>query len=151
MLKRKGLFCLFHCLVSVMLGFELRDSCLPGRYSITQITPSALFALVILETGSRFLPRLAWTFIFLFYTSGVVARMTNAYHHVHVTMSIEMGSHNLFFSRLVWNHNSLYEPPMQLGKVHAWCSVIGWYGIWLAFLPGLALSCSPPDFSLPSS
>jgi hypothetical protein len=43
-----------------VLEFELGTSCLLGRHSI-------LFAQVILEIGSRFLPVLAWAMILLFY------------------------------------------------------------------------------------
>jgi hypothetical protein len=52
-----------------VLGFELSASCLLGRCSTAWAIPSALFALVCLETGSYFLPRQAWTLILLFYTS----------------------------------------------------------------------------------
>jgi hypothetical protein len=53
-----------------VLEFELRASCLQGRCSTTSITPSDLFALVILEIGSCFLARPAWTVILLYYASG---------------------------------------------------------------------------------
>jgi hypothetical protein len=52
----------------VILGFDLMASCLLGRHSITWAFPVALVALVILEIGSFFLSKPAWTYI-LFYTS----------------------------------------------------------------------------------
>jgi hypothetical protein len=51
------------------LGFELRALCLLGRCSTVRATPTSLFALVILEIVFCFLPRLAWTSIFLSYAS----------------------------------------------------------------------------------
>jgi hypothetical protein len=50
-----------------VLGFELRAFCLVSRQ--TWAPPPALFTLVILDTGSHFLPRPAWTLIVLLYTS----------------------------------------------------------------------------------
>jgi hypothetical protein len=50
---------------------------------------SALFALVISEIGSLFMPRLAWTAVFLFVLSWV-AEVTDASHHAQPL--IEMGS-----------------------------------------------------------
>jgi hypothetical protein len=59
---------LFFFLV-VVLGFELRALYLLGRSSTAGTMPPALFALIILDIGSCFLPRPAWTSIFLCYTS----------------------------------------------------------------------------------
>jgi hypothetical protein len=49
-----------------ILGFELKASPLLGRRSTTWATPTALFALIILETGSHLFPEWAWTTILLF-------------------------------------------------------------------------------------
>jgi hypothetical protein len=51
-----------------VLWFEFRASHLQGRHSTTWATLLPHFALVILEIGSHFLPRLAWTTILLFHT-----------------------------------------------------------------------------------
>jgi hypothetical protein len=49
----------------MILGFEIRDYvCLAGALLLEL---SALFALVIFEIGSYFLPRSAWILILLFY------------------------------------------------------------------------------------
>jgi hypothetical protein len=45
--------------LSLILEDELRASGLLGRYSTTWATPSAFFALVIFETGSHFMPKIA--------------------------------------------------------------------------------------------
>jgi hypothetical protein len=50
-----------------VVGFKLRALCLLGRHSTAWATPLALFALIILEIGSCFLPRAAWTMILLFF------------------------------------------------------------------------------------
>jgi hypothetical protein len=50
----------------VVLGFELSVLSLVGRHSITLVMPPTLFALVILEIGSHFLPRPVLTMIFLY-------------------------------------------------------------------------------------
>jgi hypothetical protein len=56
-------------IVFVVLKFEHRASFLLGRCSTAWATPPAYFALIILETGSHFWPRPAWTVILLFDTS----------------------------------------------------------------------------------
>jgi hypothetical protein len=48
------------------MGFELRASCLLGRNSSALTMTPAIFAMVILELGSHFFPKLAWTEIILF-------------------------------------------------------------------------------------
>jgi hypothetical protein len=50
-------------------GFELRALYLVGRCFTTEAMPPALFTLVILDMGSRFLPKPAWTRILLYYAS----------------------------------------------------------------------------------
>jgi hypothetical protein len=50
----------------VVLEFECGASHLLGGPSTTWIMPPTLFSLVIGEKGSHFLPRPAWTTIFLF-------------------------------------------------------------------------------------
>jgi hypothetical protein len=57
----------FHCFLA--LGFELRTLHLLGRCSIAWAIPPALFTLIILEMGSCFLPRSAWTMTFPIYAS----------------------------------------------------------------------------------
>jgi hypothetical protein len=62
------------------LGYEVRALRLLGRCSTTWTMPPVLFVLVILGTGSHFLPRPAWITIFLFYAS-IVAGTISIYHH----------------------------------------------------------------------
>jgi hypothetical protein len=59
---------LFLFFLLAVLSIEFRTSCLLDRHSTAWDTPPFLFALVILETGSHFLPRPAWTMILPFYT-----------------------------------------------------------------------------------
>jgi hypothetical protein len=54
------------------------------------VTTSALFVLVILEIGSTFLPRLAWTKILLFYAASCCSGDTEMLHHNQL-FSTEMG------------------------------------------------------------
>jgi hypothetical protein len=63
-------FALVICFYFVVLGFELRGFTI-GRQALHLLShaPPARFALVILEIGSCFLPRLAWTTILLLYAS----------------------------------------------------------------------------------
>jgi hypothetical protein len=53
----------------VVLGFELGASHLLGRCSTAWASLPTLFAMVNLEMGSHFLPRLAWTVVLLFWAS----------------------------------------------------------------------------------
>jgi hypothetical protein len=84
----------------VVLGFKLRTLSLMGRCFTTWATRPALFDLVTLETGSCFLPRLAWISILLCYTS----------HHSqddrHITpcpvFSVKMGSCELLCLGRPW-------------------------------------------------
>jgi hypothetical protein len=59
------LYSLYFLLFFVVVEFELRASCLLGRCCITWAMPLVLFALVIFQVGSSFLPGLAWTVIIL--------------------------------------------------------------------------------------
>jgi hypothetical protein len=61
--------CAHLCVLFFLFLFGSTGVCWLGRHSTTWATPPVLFALVILEIGSRFLPRLAWTTVLLFYTS----------------------------------------------------------------------------------
>jgi hypothetical protein len=63
----KHLFYFF--LFLVILEFVLMVLHLLDRHFTSWATTLALFTLLILETGSCFLPRSAWTTILLFYTS----------------------------------------------------------------------------------
>jgi hypothetical protein len=58
--------CLCWCPHFFFLGSELRVSCLLGRQSTNWTISTALFALVILETESHVLPRLASNMILIF-------------------------------------------------------------------------------------
>jgi hypothetical protein len=69
-----------------------------GRHSLVWATPPALFTLIILEIGSCFLLRQAWTVILLFYIS-TFPEMTGVYHHTQL-FSFEMGPHELLPSPL---------------------------------------------------
>jgi hypothetical protein len=51
------------------LAFELRALHLLSRHSTAWATPPTLFTLRVLETESRFLPRLAWSVVLRFYAS----------------------------------------------------------------------------------
>jgi hypothetical protein len=73
-------------------GFELRALHLLDRCSTTSGMPPALFALVILETGFHFLPRLTWTSDFMF---PAFTGMTDLGHHVQI-FPIQMESCKLF-------------------------------------------------------
>jgi hypothetical protein len=76
-----------------VLGVELRDSSLQGRCFITPVMLPALFALVIFEIGSHFMPGPAWTVIFLFVLP-CIARMMSKHHHAQLL--VQMASHNFF-------------------------------------------------------
>jgi hypothetical protein len=65
--------------------------------------PPALFALVILEIGSHFLPRLIWIAILLFYPD--IGGLTGARQLISVEMEISQSPIP------AWNHN----PPSQHG------------------------------------
>jgi hypothetical protein len=75
------LFNIFNIFWRVVLEVELRVSHLLGRCSTTSAMPPALFALVISEIGSHFVPRSDCTVILLFMIPGV-AGMTGACHHI---------------------------------------------------------------------
>jgi hypothetical protein len=81
-------------------GVWIRASHLLGRYYTTWAMSSALFALAILEIGSSFLTRLAWTVI-LFYASHWF------WDDKHTNMSsffpLRWGLTKLVMSRLAWN------------------------------------------------
>jgi hypothetical protein len=66
--RREGTISQFNILL-VVVGFKLRASHLLSRHTVTWAMPPALFVLLILETGSHFLSRLALTLIFLLYSS----------------------------------------------------------------------------------
>jgi hypothetical protein len=74
----------------MILGFELRASCLLGKH---YATPPALCVLVIFEIGFHFMPRLAWTAIFL----SVLLCMAGMMGTHHCTQPlVEMESQELF-------------------------------------------------------
>jgi hypothetical protein len=72
----------------MVLGFELRASCLllQALYGVSH-APSP-FALVTFEIGSCFLPKPAWTMTLLF------GWVTGTWHHTQPL--VEMGFHGLF-------------------------------------------------------
>jgi hypothetical protein len=59
-----GIF--LHFFFLEVLGFDRRTLCWLGRHSTSWTMPVALFALVIFEVGSYFLPWVAWTVIIVF-------------------------------------------------------------------------------------
>jgi hypothetical protein len=79
---------------------KLRASCLLGSHPTTWPIPPVLCALVILEIGSCFLPRLAWIATFLFCASW---QQENDRHPAQL-FPTEMGLAN-FFAWLALNHN----------------------------------------------
>jgi hypothetical protein len=97
----------------LVLGFELRASCLLYRYSTSWVMPLALFALVILEIGSHFLPWPTWTMILSLYLSffGYCGVWTQG----------------LILARQVLcllRHSS--RPFLVLGSLDSWASFPGW-------------------------
>jgi hypothetical protein len=113
-----------------VLGLEPRDS--------AWATPLALFALVILETGSHFLPRLTLTTILLAITGRQVHIITLSF------FSIDIESHKTFFAQvgLTWN----LDPPISFPSSLGWqmCTTIPSY--WLRW--GLTNSTSLPSNSI---
>jgi hypothetical protein len=75
---------------------ELRASHLLGRWSTTSATHTpALFSMVIFETGSQFLSRLAWITILLVY--GSHSSWDDRHAPPCSAFFFEMGFHKLFF------------------------------------------------------
>jgi hypothetical protein len=115
----------------------------------------ALFALVILEIGSCFLPRVTWTAVFLFYASccswddGCVPLYP-------VFFSVEMGVSQTLLPVLAWNCDpSPLSLPCSLGwQAHStgprywlrWVAA-GW-GLANYFLRNGLCPFDPPDLSL---
>jgi hypothetical protein len=67
--------------------------------------PPVLFSLVILEIGSCFLPRQAWTTIPLFQAAAGMTKCTPP--HPALFFPIEMEVLRIFLPRLLWNP----DPP----------------------------------------
>jgi hypothetical protein len=120
------LFCL------IVLKCKLRASCSLGRHSTSWVTTPVLFALLVLEIGSCFLPRLTWTTVHLFYAS---------FCHLDATPS---------FFPLRWYLTNLFagtglKPtilPISASRV-TWdsrhtplCPVTGWSGVSQTLCPG---------------
>jgi hypothetical protein len=86
-----------------VLEIELpfRTSLLLGRHFTAWATPPPLFALVIFETGSHFLPRLAWTTSLLFMLPAITGmKVRNSSLSF---FPLKRGLTNFF----AWNH----DPP----------------------------------------
>jgi hypothetical protein len=83
----------------VILGFELRALHLVGWCSKHLSQASSHFYLVILEIGSCFLPRSAWTIILLFMLSAI-AGISGRNHHSQL-FPLRWGLTNFFFF-LLW-------------------------------------------------
>jgi hypothetical protein len=110
-----------------VLGLELRASYLLCRRFITWVPPSDLFALVILEIGSYFVHRSAWT---------AGTGMTDMHHHVEVFFffsPIEIESHKYFCSgcpgttslvRMTGTHYCAYL-LVEMGVLQTICP--GWH------------------------
>jgi hypothetical protein len=101
------LFIFIYCIYSIFFevpGFELRASYLLGRCSNAWVIPWDLFALIILEIWSHFLPRLCWIMIMLRFLR--FTRMPGA-HHCAPPFSIVMGYHKPFLFCLVWPGTSV--------------------------------------------
>jgi hypothetical protein len=94
---------------SVVLGFELRASHLLSQPSTASATFPALYALIILELGFCFLPRLTWTVTLLFYTSH--CSWNDSHAPSHPGFSFEVGSWN-FLPRLAWSHDPLIQQSL---------------------------------------
>jgi hypothetical protein len=118
------------------VGFELRTLSLLGKCSTSWATPLDLFSLVILEIGSHFLPKLAWTLILLFYASHYtwddrhVPPCPTFFHWDGVLQTF-------FLPRLVWNYDPPYlSLPSTLDGRHVPLQpAIGCNGVSQAFCP----------------
>jgi hypothetical protein len=82
-------------------GFKLRSSHLISKHSTTWVTPSAVFALIIYETGSHFLRRSGWTVVVLWFGLLTVAGITGAHHHAQLFL-LRWSLMNCL-PRLAWN------------------------------------------------
>jgi hypothetical protein len=139
----------------VVLGFELKALHLLDRHSTAWATHPALFALVILETGSQFLPRLAWTTILLFYTSCCDWDSRSA---PPCLFSVEMRSCWLCVLDWPWTMILLISAQTMSSYVCLPCSwddrhtlyiqLIDWVGGLTNFLPGLTSSCQLQNLHL---
>jgi hypothetical protein len=92
-IRKESVFLQQFCFFAV-LGFELRASHLFGRRSTTRAVPLALSILVVWGIRFHFMPRCAWTVIFLFVLPQV-AGTTGA--RCCAQPLVETGSHKLVF------------------------------------------------------
>jgi hypothetical protein len=92
----------FFFLLFFIFWFEFRASHLLGRYCTAEPHSQALFGLVILEIGSRFLSGLAWISVLLLYASAI-AKMTVPSHPAFYHLDGFLGT---FLPRLTWNPDS---------------------------------------------
>jgi hypothetical protein len=124
-----------------------------GNHCVALSMPQVLFALVILEIGSCFLPRPAWTMFLLFYAFCSSWNDRHAPPHL-AFFPIEMGISQTFLSGLAWNHN-----PPNLSLLHSlrWQVHATVPSCWLRWgLANFFPSCPrtiilPTSLSLPNS
>jgi hypothetical protein len=114
----------------VVLGFELRALSLFARHSLycfVSCMPPALFALVIFEIGSHFLPRLAWTMILLCMLITTVG-MIGAHHHAHPAFFCWDGVSQTFClgwpqTKILWSQ-SLVQLGLQAWATGTWLIIV---------------------------
>jgi hypothetical protein len=104
----------------VVLGVELRSSPLLGRHSMTWVTPSVLFALVIFEIGVSLYAMASQRGPVLLFVLPHIAGMTGVHHHTHPL--IEMGSHKLFGLVCLKPQFSPSSQDYRLESLHSVCS-----------------------------
>jgi hypothetical protein len=98
-----------------------------SRCFTTWVMHQTLFTLVILETGSCLLPRVAWIKIL----HPAIAALTGMYHHTQLS-SVQMGSCHLFCSAGLLIPDSKIAWDNRCGVL---CWTNGWDGIsWTVFL-----------------
>jgi hypothetical protein len=143
-----------HIFFLVILGFELRALCLLSSHT-SSLFLSSYFGDVMLETGSRFLPRPAWTRS-SYFTLPAVAGMTGAHHH---------GVSQTFLPGLAWNCCPPdFSFPHCLGRqMHAtvphcwwdgvsWTFCLGWSWIVILLISAFQVATSSwPQFLLVES
>jgi hypothetical protein len=119
-----------------VLEIELpfRTSLLLGRHFTAWATPPPLFALVIFETGSHFLPRLAWTTSLLFMLPAITGmKVRNSSLSF---FPLKRGLTNFF----AWNHDPpdltllsnydyRHEPPAPGLYIHSLTNILNAYTV----------------------
>jgi hypothetical protein len=90
----------------------IRASCLWHRCATTWATFSALFALVNLEIGSRFLPRPARSLVLLLMLSTLAGMI---FMHHYAQPLVEMGFWQTFCPSWPQTASSKSKPPKELG------------------------------------